>query len=155
MKRLITLPQIDDIIQKSEWNGIFSELRMLLLDAGLTETLKWNQPCYTYSGKNVVILAAFKDRCALSFIKGALLTDDTHLLKSPGVNSRSVRYLEFKNQHQLQVQIPIIKQFITEAKEIEKSGKFIPRAALSTEDFPKELLNKIKASPEFKTPLFH
>ena len=40
MKRLITLPQIDDIIQKSEWNGIFSELRMLLLDAGLTETLK-------------------------------------------------------------------------------------------------------------------
>lgn len=29
---------------------------MIILDCGLVEELKWRQPCYTFEGKNIVIL---------------------------------------------------------------------------------------------------
>ena len=44
---------------------------------GLREEIKWGQPCYTADGKNIVLIHAFKDYCALLFMKGALMKDPT------------------------------------------------------------------------------
>lgn len=55
------------------WQEELKKLRAILFDCGLTEELKWSQPCYTYQKRNVLIMAAFKDYCALNFFKGSLL----------------------------------------------------------------------------------
>jgi len=36
-------------------------LRSIALDSGLTEELKWYQPCYTYKGANVAIISGLKN----------------------------------------------------------------------------------------------
>ena len=45
------------------------------MDCGCSEQVKWGWPCYASDGKNVVLIHAFKDYCALLFMKGALLKD--------------------------------------------------------------------------------
>tara|TARA_R110002049_G_scaffold88528_1_gene223289 strand:+ start:7544 stop:7744 length:201 start_codon:yes stop_codon:yes gene_type:complete len=47
-------------------------LREICLACGLEEDFKWMHPCYTFQGKNCVLIHGFKDYCALLFHKGAL-----------------------------------------------------------------------------------
>lgn len=72
-----------------------AELRLALLDAGLTEELKWRKPCYSYRGKNIVIVQKMKDFLDLMFFKGALLSDPDGVLEDQGPNSRSARRIRF------------------------------------------------------------
>lgn len=65
--------------------------RAIVLDCGLTEELKWYQPCYTFQNSNVAIIGGFKDYCALLFFKGALLKDTSGILVSPGENTQAGR----------------------------------------------------------------
>ena len=55
------------------WREHLETLRTLVLSTELTEELKWGVPCYTFQKSNVLLLGAFKDNCAVSFFKGALL----------------------------------------------------------------------------------
>lgn len=57
------------------------KLRQIALACDLTEETKWGKPCFTYQKKNVAIVIPLKDACALSFFKGALLTDPKHILQ--------------------------------------------------------------------------
>jgi len=67
-------PKIDGFFKKAKkWRGEFEKLRMVCLDCGLTEELKWGKPCYIYQESNIVLIHGFKDHCALLFFKGALL----------------------------------------------------------------------------------
>lgn len=66
------------------WQSELEALRKIVLQCGLKEELKWGVPCYTYENKNIVIVSAFKEFCALNFFKGALLKDSEELLESPG-----------------------------------------------------------------------
>lgn len=36
-----------------KWEEELKRLRAILLDCGLTEELKWSQPCYTYQKRSV------------------------------------------------------------------------------------------------------
>ena len=45
------------------WSEELLLLRSIILQTGLTEELKWSMPCYTLNGKNILMLAAFKDSC--------------------------------------------------------------------------------------------
>ena len=78
-----------------KWPREMAQLRMLLLGCGLTEEVKWDVPCYTFQNSNVIILAAFKEYCALSFFKGALLSDSEGILVKPGENTQAGRMLRF------------------------------------------------------------
>ena len=49
------------------WTAEIQRLRTILLECGLTEELKWGVPCYTYNGKNVAMISAFKNYSSLSF----------------------------------------------------------------------------------------
>ncbi len=44
-------------------------MREIILERGLTEELKWRQPCYTHDGRIIQPMKAF---VALLFFKGAL-----------------------------------------------------------------------------------
>ena len=57
------------------WQEELQKLRQIVLACRLTEELKWGVPCYTYRNKNIALVSAFKEYCAVSFFKGTLLKD--------------------------------------------------------------------------------
>jgi uncharacterized protein YdeI (YjbR/CyaY-like superfamily) len=65
-----TNPKVDAFIAKAnKWQEEMKRLRAILLDSELTEEFKWSQPCYTFEGKNVVVVGGLKESCALAFSK--------------------------------------------------------------------------------------
>ena len=69
-------PQVDGFLRKAtRRQAEMAALRQIVLECGLTEEIKWRQPCYTVDGQNIVIIGGFKAHCGLLFFKGALLKD--------------------------------------------------------------------------------
>lgn len=117
-------PKIDRYISREKaWREETASLRALLLDAGLTEELKWSKPCYSYQEKNVAIIQGFKEFCALMFFKGALLKDPKGILKRPGDNSQAARRAEFTRVEEIAARAPTLKTYIHEAIALEKAGR--------------------------------
>ena len=131
------------------WQKELKLLRQLLLDCGLTEALKWSQPCYTLEKKNIVLMSAFKEYCALSFIKGSLLKDPNNILISPGENSQATRQIRFTNAKTITMMKPILKTYIQEAIEIEKAGLKV-NFKKNHESIPEELQSKFAENPAFR-----
>jgi uncharacterized protein YdeI (YjbR/CyaY-like superfamily) len=132
-----------------QWQLEMAQLRMILLDCGLTEDLKWSVPCYTSEGNNVAILAAFKEYCALSFFKGALLQDVDGMLKKPGDNSQAVRLFRFTSLQEIIEMELTIKAYILEAIDIEKSGLKVAKKE-ELEPIPAEFQAKLAENASLK-----
>lgn len=46
-------PKIDQFLANSlAWQGELEQLRSIVLACGLTEELKWGQPCYSFEKSN-------------------------------------------------------------------------------------------------------
>jgi len=133
-----------------KWEEELSRLRAILLDCGLTEELKWSQPCYTYQKRNVVIMSAFKEFCALNFMKGSLLKDTYGILVKPGENTQVGRQIRFTNVEDIIKMEPILKEYVHEAMEIEKSGQR-PTIKGNPEPMPVEFQRKLDEMPDLKT----
>ena len=125
-------------------------LRSLVLSCGLTEELKWSIPCYTFQGKNMLVVAAFKAYCSVSFFKGALLSDSHGKLKTPGENSQATRLLKYTSAEQVKQEADIIKAYVYEAIEVEKAGL---KVAFKKDagPMPEELKEKLKDMPALNT----
>src|ERR1700733_7456993 len=116
-------PKVDAFLSKAtQWREEMKKLRMLLLDCGLTEELKWGKPCYSFQESNVVIIQGFKAYCALLFFKGVLLKDPHNILKKTGVNTRVGRQIRFNNVQEIVKLEPVLKAYIHQAVEVEKAG---------------------------------
>jgi len=98
------------------------ELRSYAIEAGLEETFKWKHPCYTYKGKNVLIIGKFKIYCSLTFFKGVLLQNDFGLLDIVTKNVQADRIFKAKNLDYIKKNKEKLLQLINEAIEVEKSG---------------------------------
>jgi len=133
-----------------KWNRELKALRAIVLDCGLTEEIKWNMPCYTFQKHNVLMMAAFKEYCSLSFFKGALLNDTNYILQQPGENSQAVRQLRFTDVKQIRKLESIIKTYVYEAIEVEKAGLKI-KFKKNREPVPEELETKFREFPTLKT----
>jgi uncharacterized protein YdeI (YjbR/CyaY-like superfamily) len=145
------IPEVDNYFNSDEdWQDEMKRLRTLVLDCGLAEEWKWNQPCYTYQGKNILIISGFKAYCALNFFKGALLKDPEHLLVKAGPNQQSARQIRFSDVNQIDKLETSLKSYIADAIEVEKSGLKINSKKVSDYAFPEELKNKFNEKPEFK-----
>jgi uncharacterized protein YdeI (YjbR/CyaY-like superfamily) len=144
-------PKVDDFLRNAKnWQNEMTALRAIVLECGLTEELKWRQPCYSFNGKNVLIISAFKDNCVLSFLKGELLSDSEGILVSPGENSQSVKFAKFTSVKSILDLEPELKTYIFEALEVEKAG-LKPSSAKSTNlVFPDELIQKMSKDSTFK-----
>lgn len=59
---------------------LFTEIRQILLDTELEETVKWGAPCYVIGKGNVVGVAGFKNHLAVWFHQGVFLADQEHVL---------------------------------------------------------------------------
>lgn len=131
------------------WREELEILRHIVLGCGLTEELKWGVPCYTFNNKNIVIVSAFKDYSCLSFFKGSLLNDRKKILLKPGENSQSSRIVKITNPDQILELENILKEYILEAVEVEKSGQKV-EFKKNSEPIPNELLKKFEEYPELE-----
>ncbi len=144
-------PKVDEYIAKAQkWQAEIEALRSLVLDCGLTEELKWRAPCYTFKGVNMVMIAPFKNYCALSFIKGVLLADTHHLLVSPGENSQSVRFAKFVNTADILKQKQNLKAYIYEAIAAEDAGLKVALKENTDLVLPTELIQLFVENPNLK-----
>lgn len=145
-------PKVDEFIDKAVvWKEEFEKLRKIILDCGLNEELKWNKPCYMHQNSNIVIIQGFKEYCALMFFKGALLADPHHILTKPGENSQSQQQIRFTNVQEIAEMETIIKAYVEEAIEVEKSGLVVEFKKTSEYKIPEELQYKFSEFPAFKT----
>ncbi len=135
------------------WNNELVLLRTIILDCGLTEEVKWGCPCYTYNNKNVLMLAALKSYCAISFFKGVLLNDSKNILDKPGENSQHGRLIKFTKDSDLAAMEKTIKQYIKQAIEIEKAGLKVETVP-NPEPIPDEFKQVMDENPELKSAFF-
>lgn len=141
---------VDKFVKKvKRWQKEIEKVRSILLKTDLEENLKWNLPCYSYEGSNVLIIQPFKSYLGLMFFKGALLKDPKGLLAAPGPNSQAARRFEFTSVDQIKKLEPTIKAYIKEAIAIEKSGKKVEvkKKPLS---MPSELKEAFAKKPALK-----
>tara|TARA_Y100000815_G_C13183899_1_gene440356 strand:+ start:88 stop:735 length:648 start_codon:yes stop_codon:yes gene_type:complete len=133
-----------------KWKTELTNLREIISECGLKEEFKWMHPCYTDNGKNIVLIHEFKDYCAILFHKGVLLKDPENILAQQTENVQSARQIRFTDLPEIEELKPIIKEYIEEAIEIEKSGKIIEKKKTSDFNTPKELEQKFEENPDFK-----
>lgn len=132
------------------WQPALLELRRIIRSCGLQEVSKWGHPVYTVQQANVVMLAAFKDNCTLSFFKGALLQDADGILTKPGDNTHGARILRVTNANDVLRLEDTIRAYVFEAMEIEKAGLKVDYEAKKAMDYPEELEAKFDAFPAFR-----
>jgi uncharacterized protein YdeI (YjbR/CyaY-like superfamily) len=144
-------PKVNWFFDKdTPWREAYQRLRIILLDGGLTEELKWGCPCYTINKKNVVLIHGFKDYCALLFHKGALLKDEQGILVQQTENVQSARQIRFKSVHEIVKLERVLKAYIHEAVEVERAGLKVTLRKASEFKMPEEFALKLKALPELK-----
>src|SRR5690606_1196349 len=128
----------------------YAHLRRIVLDCGLTEELKWGCPCYTYKNKNIVLIHGFNKYCALLFHKGVLLKDEKNILVQQTKHVQSARQLRFNDLKEIREQEQIIKAYIHEAVEVEKSGIKVPKKKTAAFEIPEEFQEKLDKDPSLK-----
>ena len=132
--------KVDQFLEKStKWKEEMNLLREIILDMKeLHEDYKWMHPCYTLGGKNVVLIHGFKEYCALLFHKGALLKDPDGILIQQTENVQSARQIRFTDITRIKKQRAVIKRYIREAIEIERSGMKVKLKETAEFPVPKE-----------------
>mgnify|MGYP003599471526 CR=1 FL=1 len=145
-------PKVDELISSAtKWQPEIKQLRLLLLDCGLTEEFKWRMPCYCFKGNNIVLIGSFKEFCTLSIFKGILLQDSNGILSKPGENSQSMRFFKFTNLEEITENQSIIKAYIYEAIEIEKAGLKVIFKSNTELELVEELQIAFDKNPDLKT----
>jgi len=91
-----------------QWGEGLQELRSICLAQGLTETSKCGAPCYTFSSRNVAILAAFRKDFRLSFFEAGLLKDPESLLEKSGPNTAFADSFVFRDVSEVGQHVEII-----------------------------------------------
>ena len=148
-------PKVDFFFSKAKkWQEEFEKLRMIILDCPLTEELKWGVPCYTFENKNIVLIHGFKEYCAILFVKGALLKDVQGVLIQQTENVQSARQIRFTHVREIVKLETVLKAYIKEAIEVEKSGLKVDYKKTSEFKIPVEFQNKLDENLALKEAFY-
>jgi uncharacterized protein YdeI (YjbR/CyaY-like superfamily) len=151
MTKSRTNPKVDAFLSDAErWRPEFEALRMIILDSGLTEELKWGKPCYSLNGVNVVLIHGFKEYCALLFMKGALLPDPKGLLVQQTENVQAARQIRFHRVQEITKLAPALKDYIEKAIGVEQAGLKVEFKKTAEFKVPEEFQTKLDAVPALK-----
>lgn len=109
------------------WRDELIQLRRILNETALEETVKWGGPCYTFDGKLVVGMGAFKAYVGLWFHQGALLSDpEKVLINAQEGKTRALRQWRFGSKKEIKSRL--IKAYVKEAIAIQEEGRgILPR----------------------------
>ena len=154
-------PKVDFYFSKAKkWQEELQKLRMIILDCGLTEELKWGVPSYSFSAtagrqkSNIVLIHVFKEYCALLFFKGALLNDTNGILIQQTKNVQAARQIRFTNVEEIVKMKAILKACIYEAIEVEKAGLKVILKKTAEFTMPEEFKNQLDKKPALKTAFY-
>jgi len=148
-------PKVDFYFNKAQkWQEEFEKLRLIVLDCGLSEELKWGCPCYTFQKSNIVLIHGFKEYCALLFFKGALLQDPNGILIQQTENVQAGRQIRFTALQKIVEMEVILKSYIYEAIEVEKAGLEIEFKKPAEFKMAAEFQNTLDEMPELKTAFY-
>ncbi len=153
MKKLNkTNSKFDSFFNKpQQWGEEFSKLRAIILGCPVTEEeLKWGWPCYSVDGKNIVLMHGFKEYCALLFFKGVLMKDPKGILIQQTEHVQGPRQVRFTNAKEIAKMAPVLKAYVNEAIDVEKSGAKVKLKATSDFKVPEELKRKLEENPALK-----
>lgn len=150
MAKSIMNPRVDFFFKSAKWHDEYEQLRMIALDSGLKEELKWGCPCYSDDKKNIVLIHGFKDYCAVLFFKGALLKDPKGILIQQTKNVQSARQVRFTNVKEIIKLEPTLKKYIKEAIEVEKAGLKVTLKKTTDYAVPEEFKVKLDKMPALK-----
>jgi uncharacterized protein YdeI (YjbR/CyaY-like superfamily) len=152
-------PKVDFYFSEAgKWHEELEQMRMIVLDCGLTEELKWGTPCYTFQKNNIVLIHVFKEYCAFLFFKGALLDNTNGMLIQQTKNTQATRQIRFTNAREIVETGTILKAYIYEAIDVEKSGLDVnfkkTEAFVIAEEFQRKLteIPALKIAFEALTP---
>jgi uncharacterized protein YdeI (YjbR/CyaY-like superfamily) len=144
-------PKVDWFFDKdTQWKEEYEKLRLICLDCGLTEELKWGCPCYTFQKNNIVLIHGFKEYCALLLFKGALLNDANGILIQQTENVQSARQVRFTSAKEITKLEPVLKAYIHEAIEVEKAGLKVALKKTSDFTIPEEFATKLDGNSTLK-----
>ncbi|MEZ4888644.1 MAG: YdeI family protein [Chitinophagales bacterium] len=146
------MEKVDKFIEKQKrWKEESKLLRKICLECGLEEDFKWMHPCYTFQGKNIVLIHGFKEYCALLFHKGALLKDTNNILIQQTENVQAARQIRFTNKKEIVDLEEIIKVYIYEAVEVEKAGVEVQMKKTSEFNMPDEFKKALENDHELES----
>jgi uncharacterized protein YdeI (YjbR/CyaY-like superfamily) len=144
-------PLVDAFLNRATtWQKEMQKLRTIVLGCELNEELKWGVPCYTFNDSNVVLIHAFKEYCALLFIKGSLLKDEQAILIRQTSNVQAGRQVRFTSVQQVTKMKAILQSYIAQAIELEKDGVKVAFKGVEEFDIAEEFQHKLHADPALK-----
>lgn len=132
------------------WQEEIKDLRNIALACHLTEDLKWGCPCYTYEGKNIVLIHVFKEYCALLFFKGSLLKDPKKILIQQTENVQVPRQMRFTSLKEIEKLSATIKAYIFEAVKVEESHVRVELKKTKEYTIPEEFQNVLDENKVLK-----
>ena len=148
-------PKVDFyFVKEKKWQEELEKLRTIILDCQLTEELKWGVPCYTFQKSNIVLIHVFKEYCAILFVKGALLKDDYGILIQQTENVQAARQVRFTKVQAIVEMESILKAYIHEAVEVEKTGLKVNYKKATEFSIPDEFQNKLDENPALDTAFY-
>jgi len=131
------------------WTTELALLRSWILTLEFKEECKWGVPCYTYQGRNMVMLSVLKDHVVLSFLEGSSLEDPSGLLQKAGPNSVRDRIIRWNSMKALQGSELQVKSLLKQHQVNKpKSTKGIAPSPEGTPEYPLELQVFLKENPE-------
>ena len=128
------------------WGDGLNQLRRMLRDVGLAETVKWAHPCYTHAGRNIAILTAFRGDFRLTFMNAGLLNDSEGVLERQGPNSLTPSMLRFGTAAQVAAMAPVISDFLKQLMDHAVAGTRPPKVEREI-DMPDELREVLDTDP--------
>ncbi len=144
--------KVDFYFKKAgKWQEETEQLRMIILDCGLNEELKWGCPCYTLDKSNIVLIHDFKEYSAVLFFKGALINDPDGVLVKQSENTQATRQIRFTNIQEVKQMKTILKKYILEAIEVEKSGLKVEFKKVAEFTVAEEFQKALDEVPGLKT----
>jgi len=143
------------IFSQDYWQDALLLLRDTILSTKLAETVKWGAPVYTFEGKNIVGLGAFKSYVAIWFFQGALLKDEKKkLMNAQEGKTKALRQWRFFSKEEIEGELGTILAYLEEAILNQKQGKRIRPAINKPLRIPKELTTLFSTNQTVKTD-FH
>jgi uncharacterized protein YdeI (YjbR/CyaY-like superfamily) len=139
----------DFISKHPEWRNLLTTLRQITRESELDETIKWGVPVYTFNGKNVVSLTAFKQHVALWFFQGALLEDQAcKLVNAQEGKTKAQRQWRFRIKSEIDKKL--ILNYISEAIDNQRKGLAVKAALKKPFTLPSELKEAFTQDSDLK-----
>ncbi len=101
-----------------------------------------------------MLIHVFKEYCAILFVKGALLKDAKGVLIQQTENVQAARQIRFTNGREIDEMETILKAYVYEAIEVEKSGLKVNYKKAAEFPIAEEFQTKLDESPELDNAFY-